>query len=52
MTGSAPPCDADSDELTEGVAASGWFKIEAPYTEIGATNQIAVTVSDAGAVAA
>ena len=30
-----------------GSPASGWFKIEATYTEIGATNQIAVTVEDA-----
>ena len=30
-----------------GAPASGWFKIEATYTEIGATNQIAVTVEDA-----
>ncbi len=30
-----------------GSPASGWFKIEASYTEIGATNQIAVTIEDA-----
>ncbi len=30
-----------------GSPASGWFKIEATYTEIGATNQIAVTIEDA-----